>query len=33
MIETTYYERNKETILKRGKGRYKNNKEELREKA
>ena len=32
MSETTYYQRNRETMLKRAKDYYKNNKEELREK-
>ena len=33
MAETTYYQRNRETVLNRGKDYYKNNKEVLREKA
>ena len=33
MSETTYYQRNRETILNRAKDYYKNNKEVLREKA
>ena len=33
MDETTYYQRNKETILNRTKDYYENNKEVLREKA
>ena len=31
MSETTYYQRNREVILNRGKNYYKNNKELLRE--
>ena len=33
MSETTYYQRNREVILNRGKDYYKNNKELLRERA
>ena len=33
MAETTYYQRNRETVLNRRKDYYKNNKEVLREKA
>ena len=33
MSETTYYQRNRETILNRAKCYYKNNKKVLREKA
>ena len=33
MGETTYYQRNRETVLNRGKDQYENNKEVLREKA
>ena len=31
MAETTYYQRNRETVLNRAKGYYENNKEVLRE--
>ena len=33
MGETTYYQRNRETVLNRAKDHYENNKEVLREKA
>ena len=33
MGETTYYHRNRETVLNRGKDQYENNKEVLRQKA
>ena len=33
MGKTTYYQRNRETVLNRGKDQYENNKEVLREKA